>query len=103
MSKELPDKKEITFDQIREALKSGINKSETFLLLQDWTKQEENKVTTSEGHINLDRKRAHLYFDAGYIGEAYNSFEAALEQAWNEQKIELYNEIVVEMDKMEDK
>ena len=102
MSEELPflEKKEITPERIIEALKLGIDKPEVFQLLQEWTKQEEKKVATSEDRINLDRKRARVYFEAGYTEEAVNSFEAALEQAWNEQRIGLYNEISAEMEKL---
>jgi len=102
MNEQLPpsEKKEITDEQIIDALKMGVDKPEVFRLLHDWTKQQEEKVANSEDHINLDRKRARIYFESGYKDAALDSLEAAYEQAWNEQRAELCKEILGEIEKI---
>lgn len=96
----LPEKKEVTDEQIISALKMGVDKPEVFRLLQDWTKQEEEKVKNHEDHINLDRKRAKIYFESGYKDAALESLEAAYEQAWNGQLTEICVEILDEIKKI---
>ncbi|MDP3731148.1 MAG: hypothetical protein Q8R34_01490 [bacterium] len=96
----LPEKKEITDEQIIDALKLGVEKPEVFKLLQDWTKQQEEKVKTHEDRINLDRKRAKVYLMSGYKEASLESLEAAYEQAWNEQRTELCREILDEIEKI---
>ena len=99
-----PEKREIMVQEVIDALKSkGVEDSEVFELLQRWTEQEENKTETSEAAIELNRVRARLYVEAGYVQEGLDVLEDARMQAWNEQRIELYNDIMTEMDNIEGK
>jgi hypothetical protein len=74
-------------------------------LLISWTIEQERLVEQSsdpEAPIQLNLRRARLYFEAGYIDEAMENFEAAADQAWNEKRNELYEAVMEEMDQIED-
>lgn len=74
----------------------GPGDPETQELLIAWTLEQERIADATEdssGRIELDRKRGRLYFAAGHKNEAFKSFEAALEQAWNEGREELCQQI----------
>lgn len=74
--------------------------------LDIWTREQEKQVKQSGDYhleqIQFNLRRARLYFEAGYIGEAFENFEAARMQAYNEQRDELYQAIIEEMDRIED-
>ena len=73
-------------------------------LLDTWTREQERQVekeNNSGGAIELNLRRARLYFEAGYVDEALENFEAARMQARNENKQEVYQAIMAEMDKLE--
>ncbi len=81
----------------------GVEDPETKNLLDAWIQAEEDRVekeNTSLATIELNIKRGRLYFNAGYVDEAYESFEAARLQAWNENEEELYGKIMAEMDSL---
>lgn len=61
------------------------------------------EADTPEATIEFNRKRARLYIEAGYVQEGLKVLESARMQAWNEQREELYNQIMSEMDEIEDK
>ena len=66
-----------------------------------WTTERERQAEASadpEAFIKFNLRRARLYFEAGYIDEARENFEDAATQAWNEQRGELYQKIMDEMD-----
>lgn len=82
----------------------GAEDPETKNLLDAWTRELEERVEKENNPvatIELNLKRARLYFKAGYIDEAFENFEAARMQAWNESREELYQMIMAEMDKLE--
>ena len=84
----------------------GIDDQETKELLNNWTSEQEKQVEHSDDYqaeqIQFNLRRARLYFEAGYIEEAFANFEAAREQAWNERRDELYQSIMKEMGEIED-
>lgn len=104
MPKEFPfSEKEISDQELISALKhKGVNDPETYQLLRRWTEQEEKRVAVDpEASIEFNRRRAALYFESGYIEEALDVLGNARMQAWNEQRTELYNAIVAQMDEIE--
>ncbi|KKS46612.1 hypothetical protein A2567_00825 [Candidatus Azambacteria bacterium RIFOXYD1_FULL_42_11] len=73
-------------------------------LLDAWTREQEERVEEGSdpaAKIEFNLKRARLYFEAGYVEEALENFEAARMQAWNENRQELYEAIMAEMDTLE--
>ena len=101
------EKKEVSDQELIDALKSkGVEAPEVYQLLQRWTEQGEKEVVevnNPETAIEFNRKRARLYVEAGYVEEGLEVLESARVQAWNEQREELYNQIMIEMDEIEDK
>ena len=97
--------KEISEQELIEALQTkGAESPEAQQLLQKWTEQEEKKVENNPlAAIEFNRKRARVYLAAGFKEEALDALEGARMQAWNEQRTELFNEIMAEMDKIEEK
>lgn len=85
----------------------GVENPEVRRLLDSWTREQESEVKKSgdpaTAAIELNLRKARLYFAAGYRGEALESFEAARMQARNENREELYQAIVAEMDELEGK
>lgn len=83
----------------------GVEDLEARSLLDSWTREQEGEVKKSgdpaTATIELNLRKARLYFAAGYGSEALESFEAARMQAWNESKEELYRAIMAEMDELE--
>lgn len=82
----------------------GVEDPEARDFLDAWTQEQEKRV--EEGNdlvakIEFNLKRARLYFEAGYVEEALENFEAARMQAWNESREELYQAIMAEMDKLD--
>jgi hypothetical protein len=69
-----------------------------------WTIGQEQKVEKSSDYkneqIHFNIRRARIYFEAGYLEDAFESFENARTQAWNEQFEELYKSIMDEMDRL---
>lgn len=99
-----PENIEVSDQELIDALKSkGVEDPEVSKLLQRWTEQGEKKVATPEDAINFNRERARLYVEAGYVEEGLGVLESARIQAWNEQREELFNQIMTEMDEIEDK
>ena len=102
-----PEKKEVLDQELIDALKSkGVEDPEVYQLLQRWTEQGEKRVAetnTPEATIAFNRKRARLYIESGYVQEGLEVLESARMQAWNEQREELFNQIMAEMDEVEDK
>ncbi len=95
--------------QLVEALRTkGPEDPEVRQLLDKWTKEEEAKVYEAydsgspEAFIELNRKRARLYLDAGYIEEALVNLESAATQAENERMDDLWNNIMDEVDSIKD-
>lgn len=81
----------------------GVEDPETKELLTAWTMEQEQQVEESkdpEAPIQFNLKRARLYFEAGYVDEAYENFEAARTQAHQEGRDELLQTIDDEMDKL---
>lgn len=90
---------------IRLLKEKGIEDPEARSLLISWTIEQERQVEESvdpEAPIQFNLRRGRLYFEAGYIEEAFENFEAARTQAWNERRDKLYQAIMEEMDKIED-
>lgn len=82
---------------------NGIENPETKELLLAWTQEQEQRAEKSndpEASIKLNLQRARLYFNAGYIDEAYENFEAARTQAHQENKDKLLQAIGDEMDEL---
>jgi len=99
-----PEKSEISDQELINALKSkGVEDPEVHRLLQQWTEQGEKKVVNPENAIKFNQRRARLYLEAGYVQEGLEVLESARIQAWNEQREELFNQIMAEMDEIEDK
>ena len=99
------EKREIRDKEIAELLRvRGIEGNGIKLLLEKWTKQEERKVAdTPEASIQFNLRRARVYLAAGYYVAALENFEAARMQAWNENRTELYNHIMIEMNEIDNK
>ena len=103
---QMPPSPEVNFKkQLIEALRTkGSEDPETRQLLEKWTKEEEARVYeaydsgSSEAFIELNRKRARLYLEAGYVEEALANLESAAMQAENERMDDLRNDIMDEID-----
>ncbi len=93
---------------LKEMKQKEVEDPEVMKLLHDWTCEQEKRVEQSTGdnyniaQIQFNLKRARLYFEAGYTDEAFENFEAARMQAWNEQRDKLFQEIMQEMDRIEE-
>ena len=99
-----PEQSEVSDQELIDALKSkGVENPEVHQLLQRWTKQGEKQVVNPEDAIKFNQRRARLYVEAGYVQEGLEVLESARMQAWNEQREELFNQIMTEMDEIEDK
>lgn len=89
---------------VRLLKEKGVEDPEARGLLDCWTREGEQEVereNSSVSSIQFNLRRARLYFEAGYTEEAFENFEAARVQAWNENRKELYEEIMREMDEKE--
>lgn len=89
---------------VRLLKEKGVEDPETRNFLDAWTREQEERVEKDDdpvAKIEFNLKRARLYFEAGYVEEAIENFEAARMQAWNENREELYQEIIAEMDRLE--
>ena len=84
--------------QLIEALRGGFENPDAKKLLEDWTKQEEDKTGGPEASIEFNRKRARIYIKAGYLEEGLDVLESALDQAFHEGREELVREISTEID-----
>ncbi|MFH0815097.1 MAG: hypothetical protein V1902_03435 [Candidatus Falkowbacteria bacterium] len=89
---------------VRLLREKGADNPEAQKLLQDWVIKEEKQVETAIDYptelIQSNLRRARLYFTAGFVDEAMESFEAARTQAFNERRDELLQEIMNEMEKI---
>lgn len=91
---------------VRLLKEKGAEDPETREFLDIWTREQEKQVEQSTGEeyriaqIQFNLKRARLYFEGGYVQEAFENFEAARMQAWNEQRNELCQKIMKEMDEL---
>ena len=75
-------------------------------LLINWIIEQEKQVEQShdpEALIQFNLRRARLYFQAEYVDDALENFESAREQAWYENRIELFQTITKERDKIKNK
>ncbi len=83
----------------------GVENPEARSFLDGWTREQESEVKKSSNPaaaaIELNLRKARLYFAAGYGDEAFESFEAARMQARNESREELYQAIMAEMSGLE--
>lgn len=100
------ENKESPEQQLIKLLKEkGVEDLEAKEFLDNWTREQEKLVEQSDDYhfeqIQFNLRRARLYFKAGYIDEAFENFEAARTYAWNEQRDELYQAIMKEMDQIE--
>lgn len=89
---------------VRLLKEKGAEDPEARKFLNDWTEEQERRVEQSKDYdakIKFNLTRGRLYFKAGYVDEAFENFEDARIQAWNEQRIELYQAIMREGDEME--
>ena len=99
-----PEKSEISDQELINALGlKGVEDPEVHQFLQQWTEQGERQVSNPENAIKFNQRRARLYLEAGYVQEGLEVLESARMQAWNEQREELFNQIMAEMDEIEDK
>src|SRR3989338_9450675 len=99
-----PEKSEVSDQELIDALKSkGVEDPEVHRLLQQWTEQGEKQVINPEDAIKFNQKRARLYVEAGYVQEGLEVLESARMQAWNEQREEVFNQIMAEINAIEDK
>lgn len=91
---------------VRLLKEKGVEDPEARNLLDSWTREQEKQVEQSDDYhfeqIQFNLRRARLYFKAGYIEESIENFEDARMYAWNEQREDLYQEIMEEMDRVED-
>ena len=105
--------KEPTFEEnetpeqqlVRLLKEKGVQYPEVREFLDNWTREQEKKVEQTddpEAPIKFNLLRARLYFKAGYVEEAFENFEAARMQAWNEGRDELYQSIMEEMNQIEE-
>ena len=84
----------------------GLEDADAREALLQWTIAQEQEVEQSQNKdalIQLNLKRARLYFEAGLITEAFENYEAAYDQAYNEYNDALCQSISDEMDAMEDR
>lgn len=100
------ENKESSEQQLIRLLKEkGAKNPEVRNLLDSWTHEQEKQVEQSDDYhleqIQFNLRRARLYFEAGYVEEAFENFEAARTYAWNERRDELYQAIMKEMDEIE--
>jgi len=79
----------------------GVEDAEVRELLDTWTREQVKQVEQSDDYpleqIQFNLRRARLYFEAGLVDAAFEDFEDARTQAWNEQREELYQAIVKEI------
>ncbi|MFH1194018.1 MAG: hypothetical protein V1661_03425 [bacterium] len=100
------NKENIEQQLIRLLKERGAEDSEAKECLDNWTREQEKQVELSDDYhleqIQFNLRRARLYFKAEYIDEAFENFEDARIQARNEQRDELYQAIMKEIDELED-
>jgi len=107
IGKEPTLEKRETADQklVRLLKEKGSEDPEARKFLNDWTKEQERAIEQLSdyvlGQIQLNLRRARLYFQAGYVDAALENFEAAGTQAWNLHNDELYQAIMREMDELQ--
>lgn len=88
---------------IRILKEKGVDDPVAKQALINWTitgEKEADKSSDPEARIKFELKRARLYYAAGFLEAAKDSFEAALTQAWNERRDGLCEEIKEEIDKL---
>lgn len=81
----------------------GYENQEIMAKVGDWMAEEEGRVeaeNTPLATIVFNLKRARFYLEAGFRDEAVENYEDARRQAWNENRIDLYNAIMKEMDEV---
>jgi len=100
-----PEQPETEDQKLVRLLRLGLSNQETSKFLIEWTIAQERAVEASgEGNlaqINFNLKRARLYFEAGYYSEAFENFDDAYKQAWQEGLDELCNQIKIESETLE--
>jgi len=81
----------------------GLQAPEAKKLLIEWIKMQEAKRSNdSEVEIKSNLRRARLYLRIGLVDEAFENFEDAKTQAWNEHRDDLYEAIEKEVDEIKD-
>lgn len=60
----------------------------------------EREGHTNKDTLNLNVEVAEIYRDAGLVDAARDAFEDAATQAWQEGEDELYNRLLVEIEKL---
>lgn len=94
------ESKEEKREKLIEALKERVDAPETRELLLAWVDEEE-KIANAEksaiGRIEMARRMARLYREAGLNEMTVLSLEDAAEQAWQERQDDLYREIMEEL------
>ncbi len=83
----------------------GLGDAEAMKLLIEWTQEREAKNEKSEdrteARILFELDRARLYIEIGNHDGAGEAYEDARTMAWNENRHELYQTIMAEMDKLD--
>lgn len=88
---------------LRAMCESGVENVETRERLKLWAMEEEKKIPPPEGSIALDRKRARMFEAAGMFQSAWDSLNAAREQAGQIGDDALVVEIEGDMDAFEER
>jgi len=93
-------------DQVVDGLRSGgIEDSEVNKKLIEWTIKQEERVEsagrTVEARVNFEIEKAKLYFEGGYIDEAFETLDAVLYVAEQENRNDLIEIISDEILRME--
>lgn len=98
------EKKESPEEVVIKLLKEkGVENEEAREALIKWTIDQEKAVELSsipEAPILLNVNRARLYFKAGYFESAFENFEDAAEQAYQERKDDLCRQIEKEAEEL---
>ncbi|HEY4524057.1 MAG TPA: hypothetical protein VJK04_04275 [Candidatus Paceibacterota bacterium] len=103
MGKEdIPNKIEVSEEELIKSLKErGIHDVTAMTLLDRWTAQEEATVGKDPlDSIKFNQRRARIYLMAGYKEEALDNLEDAAIQAVNENRRELRQQIIAEMERI---
>ncbi len=108
MSRELPpNKKEVASKELVDGLRErGFQDPGVKEMLSVWVRENEAELNLDPAYtsrVEMDRRRARLFFSAGCIDEAFESMNMAATQADNEGNIDLYTSVMAEMDEMDGK
>jgi len=89
---------------VRRIKEKGPTDPESRTLINDWLEKREQELAKDPiSSIRFNITRAKFYFKIGLIEEAFENLESALDQAWNEHRDELCEEIEREIRAARDK